>query len=314
MKKIFIVGLVAVFTITSIFIFREPILAGSVELVVRSLSGAPVSVGDVSLDIRNRTLYIDKFRMYNPKGFPEGILMDIPEMSVEYDRASFWKARLHIQKIDAYLQELVVIKNPDGKLNVDALKFVEQQHDREDIPVDVFELSINRVVYKDYTAGSVPSVKVFDLDIKDKTYRDLPGVETVIIVMLQEAMTNTAIKGAAIYGVITVAGMSFWPVGAAVVVASLAGKDSASADFNTSPEDLYRTGIKTIDKIGSIDGTDQEKGEIKANVQGYDVAVKIKKTDEETTKMTVSARKLLTPQPDFAKSVLYQISENLGPK
>jgi len=48
---------------------------------------------------------------------------------------------------------------------------------------------------------------------------------------------------------------------------------------------------------------------IKANVSGRDISVNIANIAENRVKITVSARKLKVPKPQFAGGILYQIGK-----
>lgn len=316
MKKTLTIILVILIVISSFVILKNQIAALIVERVVGVVTGAPIKMDKVFLNLRTKTLTVEGFRIYNPRGFPEGILMDLPDLVIKYDRKDFWRGALHLYEVDAHIKQLVVVKRAeDGKLNVDALKFVPEEDDKTKmvkekgaLPVDSFNLTIDQVVYKDYTKGDPPSIQVFDLNIKDRNYKDLPGIGTVLTVALQEAMTKTAIQGAAIYGVVTVAGATFWPLGAAVLVV---GNDSTTAEYNKTPEELYDAALKTLKEIGVIDRKRSDSGVIKAHVDAFDLAVQITSKGEGLSVIKVSARKYFIPRPSYAKTILYQISENI---
>ena len=48
--------------------------------------------------------------------------------------------------------------------------------------------------------GKEPLVQVFDVNLKDKTYKDIQSAQQLAALIMVEAMKPTAIKGAKIYG------------------------------------------------------------------------------------------------------------------
>ena len=320
MKNFLISFLVVLLVVAAgVFLFRTLVAGIMVNYTVEGMIGAPVKVGKLSLDLPNNTINMANFKIFNPKGFPKGILMDITSLKLVFNKITPLRQKdMVITFMDIKLKEVVIVKNKDGKLNADALKFVPPKGEEKEtkaipthMPVELMELSMDRVVYKDYAVKDAPSVLVFDVNMKDKKYKKMPGIEVVLAVILKEALTKAAVQNAAIYGITAVSGVGFWPAAAAVVVV---GNDSASMKFNNPPDEVYNAAVKTLESIGKIERKDPEKRIIKAASKGNSVEVKIISKDEQTSKVIVSSRKLLYPMPDFAKSVLYQISENVPKK
>jgi len=68
--------------------------------------------------------------------------------------------------IDIDLKDVVITKNKEGKLNVDSLNMVKQSKSTPSTPVqvDLLNLNIGKIVYKDYTVGQKPSIRVDDIN------------------------------------------------------------------------------------------------------------------------------------------------------
>jgi len=320
MMKLFIFLAVVVLILGGLFLGRESVLEFAVERAVEFTLGAPVNIGKIDISLEDQAIFVKDFKLYNPKGFPRGILLYASDIKIVYAKPLVVKSQIQLLQIDAKVKEVVVIKKKDGRMNVDALKGVGEESNvpeigkgnqfsgKKKIHTDVLTLSIDQVVSKDYTVKDSPKVEVYDVRIKNKHYKDIPGVQTVFMIMLQDAMAKTAIKGAAVFGIATAAGVTFWPVGVAAIVI---GKDSARAEFSGDEETVYQASIETLEKIGKLEFNDQEKGVIKGTSKGHSLTIKISGTTRNTTKITVSARELLLPGPKYAQSVLYQISEKV---
>ncbi|MGB2660834.1 MAG: hypothetical protein WBD04_00420 [Candidatus Omnitrophota bacterium] len=320
MKKFLVYFLVVLLAVSGVlFLFRATVAKMAVNYAIEGMVGAPVKVGKLSLDLPNNTVNMTDFKIFNPKGFPKDVLMDISSLKLVFNKITPLRQKdMVITFMDIELKEVMVIKNKEGKLNADALKFVPPKGEEKEakavpthMPVELMELSMGRVVYKDYTVKGAPSVSVFDVNMKDKKYKKMPGVEVVLAIILREALTKAAIQNAAVYGVTAVSGVGFWPATAAIIVV---GNDSAGMEFKNPPDEVYNAAVKTLETIGKVAAKDPKKRIIKAASKGNSVEVKILSKDEQTSKVIVSSRKLLYPMPDFAKSVLYQISENIPKK
>ena len=292
-----------------IVIFSNQVIKTAVTVVASNISGAPVHMDGFSLNILSSTIHISGFKMYNPIGFPKGILASCPKIKVIYDRATLFKQKHHFLIMEIELKEMGLVKNKEGKLNVDSLKIVQQSEPSSPIPmqIDLLTLSIGKIVYKDYTIGIEPSVQVYDVNVQ-KSYKGIPTVQQLVLLVLAEPMKATAIKGAAIYGAAMLTGVGVLPVLAA---ATFIGKDSVQEIIDVSFEHVYKVSLEVVGRMGTITEHDASNGTINANINGAMVALILKKGADNKTEITISARKYMFPKLDIAGGVLYQILNKL---
>ena len=69
---------------------------------------------------------INKVTLRLPEGFPEESLISISFMEVQYDRSALMKKSVHITSLILHIDQVGIVKNKEGKLNVDSLKFIEK--------------------------------------------------------------------------------------------------------------------------------------------------------------------------------------------
>jgi hypothetical protein len=309
MKKFLIWLGIVIFSLVCIAIIKNQIIKSVVTVVASKITGAPVHMDRFQLNILSSTIHISGFKMYNPSGFPEGILVSCPKIKVIYDRATLFKQKRHFLIVEIELKEMGLTKNKEGKLNVDSLKIVQQSKSSPPIPmqIDLVTLSIGKIVYKDYTIGTEPSVQVYDVN-RQKSYKGIPTVQQLALLVLAEPMKAAAIKDAQIYGVTFVAGVAVLPV---AVVATFIGKDNVQQIIDASFEHVYEISLQEIKRIGTITKNDASGGVIKANINGAMVALILRKGVDFKTEITISARKYMLPKLDIAAWVLYQIVDKL---
>lgn len=300
-------------------VVKDFAIKAAVEAAASRLLGADVRIGGFSLGLLRQSMRVRAFKIGNPPGFPQGTMLDVTEVGVDYDLSALLSGKLHFPLVILNLNEMVVVKNPDGVLNVDALKVAgkkeaapagkpEKPSKPLSLKIDVLRLNVNRVVFKDYTQGKEPLVQVFDVNLKDKTYTDIQSAQQLAALIMVEAMKPTAIKGAKIYGVATILGAGFLPAG---IAGTLLGKDSAQAEFGAPFDQAYQAALEVIRKNGTITSENKTEGVIKAGVSGHNVTVRITKLDQRKTEIIISARKFLVPRPEAAQGILEQIQERL---
>jgi hypothetical protein len=262
-----------------------------------------------SLNIFSSTINISGFKMYNPSGFPEGILVDCPQIKVIYDSATLFKHKRHFLLVEIELKEMGLTTNKEGKRNVDSLKISRESASSPDIPmqIDLVTLSIGRIVHKDYSAGTEPRVRVHDVN-RHNSYKGIPTAKQLAYLVIGEPLRAAAIKDAAILGAALVSGFTAVPV---AVAATFIGKDYVQQIINASFEHLYKVSLEVIKRMGKITKEDEPNGVIKANINGAMVALILRKDAYNNTEITISARKYVFPKLQIAGGVLYQILDKL---
>ncbi|MFH1878357.1 MAG: hypothetical protein ABH883_06080 [Candidatus Omnitrophota bacterium] len=59
--------------------------------------------------------------------------------------------------------------------------------------VDILDLKIGKVLYKDYSQGTSPQVQEFDINI-DQKYNDITDLKQLITLIMAKALMNTTIS------------------------------------------------------------------------------------------------------------------------
>lgn len=321
-KKILSVALIVVAVLFVLGQVKDTAVKSVVTAVASNITGAPIHIGEFSLGIVRPAVHIKDFKMYNPQGFPGGEMVDIPQISVQYDLLSILKGKIHLSLLVFDLKEMVIIRNKDGKLNFDELKFAkeqaaasgtkkgEQKKPSKEMPmqIDKFMLNLGRVVVKDYTKPENPSILVYELSLKDKTFKNLTNAQQLAAVITLEGMKPAAIKSAATYAAATILGVGFFP---AAVVGAMVGKDSAESVYHTNLDTALEIVGEVVRKIGEVKVENKAKGEIKAKAEGCDLTITFKKDDKGLTNVKVAARQFMLPKPEVAGGILYRISERM---
>jgi len=93
-----------------------------------------VHIDSFQLNILSSTIHVSGFKIYNPSGFPEGMLVSCPRIKIIYDRATLFKQKRHFFIMEIELKTMQLTKNKVGRLNVDSLKIVQQSKFSSPIP------------------------------------------------------------------------------------------------------------------------------------------------------------------------------------
>ena len=200
--KIFVIVLLIIFALV---LLRDPILKVTIEQVVKGVAGISLRMKSFQLGLVKGTINIKGIRVYNPRGFKEKIMVDMPEIYVDFNPGAL-SGLVHFEQLRMHLKEFIVIKNKEGKVNIKEIKVVKESEQKKeptkkpaaekakkkaDMRIDLLKLKVDKVVYKDYTV-TPPSVKEYNvnIDVQQKNISDLNGLIATII---SQALMKTAI-------------------------------------------------------------------------------------------------------------------------
>ncbi len=203
MKKLGIVVLILVVLVVALISAKNIIAKKAISAGVKTMTGLDLSIGSMNVGIIKSMVSIKEMKLYNPPQFSDKLMIDMPEIYVDYDLGAFLKKNVHIEEMRLNLKEFVVVKNEKGKLNLDSLKVVkdtkekgtpsqEEKTQKAEFKIDVLELKIGKVVYKDYSKGSEPKTTEFELNIDDR-YENITDPKKLASLIITKALINTAI-------------------------------------------------------------------------------------------------------------------------
>jgi len=205
MKRSVIINIVVVL-IAALLVFtvvKDAFIKFGVENGVRSVTGLRLDMKGLRVGVLKTFIDVKALKLYNPKGFKDKVMLDMPGLYVDYDLAGFFKGEVHITDMKLDLKEFLVVKNEKGELNLDSLKVVKEGKEKEAKPakegkapafrVDNLELKVGRVIYKDYSKGAEPEIKEYNVNIDDK-YQNITDPAALVSLILMKSLANTTIS------------------------------------------------------------------------------------------------------------------------
>lgn len=205
MKKILISVIVSVLAVVLVVgIAKDPIAKFSVEKAVEVVTGLKLSIGNLNIGVLKTLVGINDLKLFNPSGYEDKVMLDMPEIYVDYDLPAILGGKIHLRTVRLNMSEFVVVKNAKGELNLDALNVVKEQKGEKkaepaekkgkapEIQIDVLELKIGKVLYKDYSKGGAPQVQEFNLNL-DERYTDINDPNKLVSLIVVKALSNTSI-------------------------------------------------------------------------------------------------------------------------
>lgn len=182
---------------------KNTIVKVSVEKGVNVVTGLKLGIKSMNVGVIKTLVGIKGLTLYNPKGYKDKVMLDMPEIYVQYDLPAILKGDVHLQEMRIDLKEFVVVKNEKGELNLNALNVVKDQKgekkagpatkgDAPSIRIDSLRLKIGKVVYKDYSGGGEPKVQEFNINL-DEEYSNIDDPTKLVNLIVVKALMNTTI-------------------------------------------------------------------------------------------------------------------------
>ena len=209
-RKVIMIPVIVFAIMIALFLGKNMIIKTSVTTGVKAMTGLKLSIRSMNVGVFKSLIGINEMQLYNPSGFKDKLMMDLPEIYVDYNLGSIMGGKAHLEEVRLNLKEFIVVKNEAGELNLDSLRVVKETEGEEaekgegekektempDIQIDLLALKIDRVIYKDYSKGTSPKVKEFNVNI-DEQYENITDPQSFVRLIIVKALKNTTIASLA---------------------------------------------------------------------------------------------------------------------
>jgi len=211
MKKFAIFLIVIVLVISAIVVAKNIIVKSAVISGVKAITGLTVNMENIDVGVLNTFIGIKQLTLLNPPEFPDPVMLDMPEIYLDYNLSSLIDKKLHIEELRVNLKKFVVVRNREGKLNLDLFRMDQSGKEHKvspeekkavekdkkskmpELKIDVLELKIDRVVFKDYSRSTPPKINEFKVNI-DERYENITDTQSLVGLIVAKSLMNTEIS------------------------------------------------------------------------------------------------------------------------
>ena len=195
------------------FVARNFLIKVGVEQGVKAVTGLPLKVKSINVGVFKTCLDIKELRLFNPEGYLEEVMMDIHEIYADYEFLPLLNKTIHIKESRLYLKELNIVKDREGRININSLKSLRKKIIKSqekgkaqakgarniNLQIDLMKLKIGKVIFTDYSQGDNPSVKEMNVDLEE-TFEDVTNPNALIRSIVLKALMSTGLEHLAILG------------------------------------------------------------------------------------------------------------------
>lgn len=189
-----IIFIVIALALVFIIIGRNSIMKWAVKTAAKSFIGIELEMDSAHLGIINTDIKLTNAVVMSPKGFEEEQMIKAPSIYVNYELMPLFFKKIHFTDLMLDISEIVIIKDPEGKMNTDAVKRIAKrgvtQRDGEGKPespppaekekvksipleIDYVNINLGKVVFKDYSHGETPQVSTIQLGVSKVQFRNV---------------------------------------------------------------------------------------------------------------------------------------------
>lgn len=175
---------------------------------IRVATGLNVKINRVMLSPFKGAIRLNDITIYNLKEFEEKKMLTVPLLYVDYDLPAILQGKIQFTEMNMNLDSVIVVKNKQGKTNLSTLTAAKKQSTSQSghkapkttatahFYVKKLHLTLGKVVFKDYSRGSEPTVREFQLGI-DKDFYNITDPNQLVALIIMTAMFQTPLANLA---------------------------------------------------------------------------------------------------------------------
>ena len=198
----------AVLLLVLVVLLKDVIAKSIAERNLRDSTGMDAKISKLEVNLSTPTVNLEGLKLYNPPEFGGSTFLDLPELRIEYVPDDIRGGKLHFKTVRLHLAEVHVVKNKQGKTNIDLLqkeskKKSSGQKDKTDKPgvdfggIDTLYLTVGKIRITD--ESDPRNNEVIEVGIKDEVGKNLKDEAAItqwfngvlIRLALREAMTSS---------------------------------------------------------------------------------------------------------------------------
>ncbi|MEW5895567.1 MAG: AsmA family protein [Candidatus Omnitrophota bacterium] len=239
MKIIKWILIVVLVLIVILLIGRNVIVKQVAKFVVSAKTDLSMDIQKLDIGLFSSHLDVQGLKIYNPQGFQDPVMLDLPRLYIDYNLSEIIGGKLHLPVVIFHLNEFVLIKQADGTSNIDSLKEFggkekpaepepvakpEEGKEPMDFQIDQLDLKIGKVVLKEYSGKAKPSVNVYDINLEQR-YENVISTRRFVTALLLEHMNQFVLQAIQNVGLDEVRGL----LGDSVDAIGKFGKEAVNA-------------------------------------------------------------------------------------
>lgn len=189
---------------------RDPILKAAAARAIERSTGMRVEIAKFKTGLRHPAIAMQGVKLYNYPEFGGALMLDVPNLLVEFDSELAAQGRLHFKQLRLHLAELNVVRDPAGRWNLEkvekemtdrnAARAVRDEKKLQFAGIDEMHLTVGRITFVDQQRPA--KSRDFAVNLRNEVVKNLRTEEElqdwiggfIFKIILQEAAAPATAK------------------------------------------------------------------------------------------------------------------------
>jgi hypothetical protein len=190
-QKVRIALFVAVFLLTALILGHNILIKWTAGAALERALGVDLKMDSFRAGITRSVVKVGDFTVMSPEGFEDEPMMKASHIYADYELGPLLDKEIHLTYLKLNAGEIVVVKNRQGKVNIQEIKKAMERRRRpksrgekrgtgkrgkNDGPffkIDLLVMSLGKIVFKDYSTGKRPRIKTIPFSFSEAQFRDV---------------------------------------------------------------------------------------------------------------------------------------------
>jgi hypothetical protein len=279
---------------------RNMIVKLGAEIGTKAVLGIGMHIDKVNIGLFDSTFHIKGLKVYNPKGFEERLMVDLPELLIDYNLKDIIGGTIHLEHIIFHLERVNIVKNENGATNLDVFKPKEgakpapEKKDEPkkpakmpDIKIDLMDLKIGEIVFINYAKKDTPAINAVKINL-DEQYKNVTDPKIIGTLLVGKIFQNIAVSQITGFDI---GGLQSTMVGALgsvddVALKALGSAKDLSAGALSAGKDVTSGALKTVEGVGATAGQAADEAAKKAEALAKEASDLLKAQSEKLKGLT----------------------------
>jgi len=179
---------ICVLLVVALVLLKDVLAKSLTERNLRDATGMDAHIASMEVGLATPTMNMEGLKIYNPAGFGGGVMLDLPEMRVEYDANAAGNGKIRLKTLRMHLAELHLVKDKNGVSNLDLLdkhtKKKRDGHKDKDVSlgdnfdgIETLYLTIDKLRITDLT--NPRNNQIINVGMKDVVMQNMKTTEDI---------------------------------------------------------------------------------------------------------------------------------------
>ncbi|MBI3306698.1 MAG: hypothetical protein HYZ84_02670 [Candidatus Omnitrophica bacterium] len=168
--------------------------------------GVPVQIEKTKVNLLDTDIEVRGLRLGNPSNFPEGTLVYIPVIFVDFEAWDLLKGRIHFETVEIDCEDIRIVRNEAGQVNWLSLRAFKARKSKpvsKNAPayggpppafqIDQLVLSLGTASYVDLYSQE-PLQKSLSLNMKHAIFSNVRSFQDVVGIVVWETMKRVGLS------------------------------------------------------------------------------------------------------------------------